>query len=161
MARRARRHIYSIPAILACFASSTRSTRAPPRSGPCPEERPSPRTSITFASASPSSTAGRRARRIRGPAPTRTPVGSARQLPTISGELCATVSATKPTNGGNSSPRARVGRHERCRRSLHRCSHGLSRRGHQANPYGAESGLVEAAPMSGVVPADDLVVVAK
>ena len=53
--------------------------------------------------------AGRRARRIRGPAPTGTPVGSAPRLPTISGELYATVSAAKPKNGGRSSPIARVG----------------------------------------------------
>ena len=35
--------------------------------------------------------------------------------------------------------------------ALHRRSHGLSRRGHQANPCGAEAGRVEGAPMSGVV----------
>jgi hypothetical protein len=37
--------------IPACFASSTRSTQARRRSGPCQEKRPSRHTSITFISA--------------------------------------------------------------------------------------------------------------
>ena len=44
-----------------------------------------------------------------GAARTGTPVGSAPQLPTISGELYATVCATKPRNGERSSPPARIG----------------------------------------------------